>query len=156
MPRSGALISSSTTSASIGSAFPFKTSGPRERQRKLRALRAVRSEVTICPGSAACSSRAATLIASPATSASPGGGSTVATASPVFTPMRISSSIPCRARRSSLTRASRRCMRIAARSARDGSSSCASGAPNTAMTASPANFSTVPPSASISSRMATK
>ncbi|TML64184.1 MAG: hypothetical protein E6G17_03315 [Actinobacteria bacterium] len=47
-------------------------------------------------------------------------------------------------------------MRSAARRARDGSSSCATGTPKAATTASPMNFSTVPPSASISSRMASK
>jgi hypothetical protein len=38
----------------------------------------------------------------------------------------------------------------AARTARSASSSCAVGAPKTAMTASPMNFSTVPPKCSIS------
>ena len=47
-------------------------------------------------------------------------------------------------------------MRSAARKALEGSSSCAVGTPNAAMTASPMNFSTVPPSASISSRIAPK
>src|SRR5438105_7935157 len=41
-----------------------------------------------------------------------------------------------------------------ARSARSGSSSCAAGTPKAAITASPMNFSTVPPSASSSSRIA--
>ena len=36
----------------------------------------------------------------------------------------------------------------AARTARSGSSSCATGAPNSAITASPMNFSTVPPKCS--------
>ena len=40
----------------------------------------------------------------------------------------------------------------AARTARSGSSSCATGAPKTAITASPMNFSTVPPKCSISAR----
>ena len=39
-------------------------------------------------------------------------------------------------------------MRSAARTARSASSSCATGTPNTAITASPMNFSTVPPYAS--------
>ncbi len=52
-------------------------------------------------------------------------------------------SIPTRAARpSSLTRSS---VASAARTARSASSSCASGTPKAAMTASPANFSTVPP-----------
>ncbi len=45
---------------------------------------------------------------------------------------------------------------VAARTARAGSSSCATGTPKAAITASPMNFSTVPPSASISSRIAAK
>jgi len=40
----------------------------------------------------------------------------------------------------------------AARTARSGSSSCATGAPNNAITASPMNFSTVPPNRSSSAR----
>jgi hypothetical protein len=51
---------------------------------------------------------------------------------------------------------SRRRIRSAARSARVGSSSCASGTPNTATMASPMYFSTVPPSASISWRIEEK
>ena len=57
------------------------------------------------------------------------------TISPVFTPIRPS--IP------SGGKASR--IRTAARSARNASSSCATGTPNTATTASPMNFCTVPP-----------
>ena len=45
----------------------------------------------------------------------------------------------------SATHISRERMTIAARTARSGSSSCAIGTPNTAITASPMNFSTVPP-----------
>ncbi len=45
---------------------------------------------------------------------------------------------------------SRRGSPIAARTARSGSSSCATGAPNSAITASPMNFSTVPPKCSSS------
>ncbi len=47
-------------------------------------------------------------------------------------------------------------MRSAALRALAGSSSCAIGTPNAAITASPMNFSTDPPSASISSRIAPK
>ena len=64
-------------------------------------------------------------------------------ASPVVIPIRISSS-------PSSASASR--MESAARTARSGSSSCATGAPKTAMTASPMNFSTVPPKRSSSAR----
>ncbi len=55
-------------------------------------------------------------------------------------------------RRSRLS--SRRCIARAACSARSAWSSCASGTPKTAMTASPANFSTVPPARPISSAIA--
>ena len=47
-----------------------------------------------------------------------------------------------------------RCIAIAACSARSAWSSSAPGAPNAAITASPANFSTVPPAASISAAIA--
>ena len=87
---------------------------------------------------------------------SPGAGSVVARTSPVFTPIRIASVTPCCAASSSFTSSSRRSIRSAARIARLGSSSCAAGTPNAAITASPMNFSTVPPSATISSRIALK
>jgi hypothetical protein len=66
------------------------------------------------------------------------------------------SRIPYRRSISPFNESRRRRMRSAARSARAGSSSCAVGTPNAAITASPMNFSTVPPSASISSRIAEK
>ena len=54
----------------------------------------MRSATIVWPGSASCSSRAAALTAAPVTIASPGGGSSVATASPVLIPVRISMVIP--------------------------------------------------------------
>ena len=73
----------------------------------------------------------------------PGRASRVTSASPVLTAMRTSSwpssTIPSR-------------IASAARTARSGSSSCATGAPKTAITASPMNFSTVPPRRSSSWR----
>jgi hypothetical protein len=63
-------------------------------------------------------------------------------ASPVFAAVRICSSPSLSASR----------IASAARTARSGSSSCATGAPKTAITASPMNFSTVPPCRSISAR----
>ncbi len=94
-------------------------------------------------GAADCR-RAAVLTTSPATSASPSAAfaSSETSASPVLTAARISSP--------SSTSASRTAS--AARTARSGSSSCATGAPKTAITASPMNFSTVPPKRSSSSR----
>ena len=83
-------------------------------------------------------SRAAVLTTSPAAIPSPASGraSTVTSASPVLTPMRTSTPArpPAHSRIAS-----------AARTARSGSSSCATGAPKIAITASPMNFSTVPP-----------
>ena len=64
----------------------------------------------------------------------------------MFTPIRISSATPCVRCSASFTSARRCRIPSAARSARAGSSSCAIGTPNTAITASPMNFSTVPPS----------
>ena len=92
----------------------------------------VSSPIRISPGCAACSSRAATLTASPVASRS----SVPVTTSPVLTPIR-------RLRRRA--RAGRRASppppgRPAARRPR-----APAGTPNTAMTASPMNFSTVPP-----------
>ena len=95
-----------------------------------RALR-VSAPISTSPGSAACSSRAATFTASPVTSVSP----SPATTSPVLTPIR--------ARRPSAGTAAR--ISHAARTARRASSSWETGTPKTAITASPMNFSTVPP-----------
>ena len=53
--------------------------------------------------------------------------------------------MPSRRSSRSLIASSRSCISSAARQARSASSSCASGTPNTATTASPMNFSTVPP-----------
>ena len=92
--------------------------------------------------------REAVLTTSPAT-ASPTCGPVpnVTTASPVFTAIRTATSGSTVRRRSSML--SR--MRSAAWIARAGSSSCATGAPNTPSTASPMNLSNVPPNRSRSS-----
>jgi hypothetical protein len=86
--------------------------------------------------------RAAVFTTSPVTKLSPSSGRapSATIASPLFTAARASSS-------SSATRS-----RIAspARTARSASSSCATGAPKTAITASPTNFSSVPPKRSTS------
>jgi hypothetical protein len=91
------------------------------------------------PVGAAVWSRLAVLTTSPAASGSP---PIVTNASPVLTPIR--SSIPCSSAQSRIA--------SAARTARSGSSSCATGAPKMAITASPMNFSTVPPKRSSSPR----
>ena len=95
-------------------------------------------------GAAVCR-RAAVLTTSPDAMPSPASGRapSATRASPVVIPMRTSSS-PASAKVSR--------MESAARTARSGSSSCATGAPNTAITASPMNFSTVPPNRSSSER----
>jgi hypothetical protein len=86
---------------------------------------------------------------SPATMLSPRSGRapTATSASPVFTPTRTDRSSSGRLR---LISSMAWVIRRLARTARSASSSCATGAPNTAMTASPMNFSTVPPNRSIS------
>jgi hypothetical protein len=89
--------------------------------------------------------RAAELTMSPAAIPSPASkrAPRVISASPVFTAMRTCS-VPSSAIQSRIA--------SAARTARSGSSSCASGAPKSAITASPMNFSTVPPNRSSSDR----
>ena len=89
---------------------------------------------------------------SPATMPSPSAPSVTA-ASPVSTPARArSSSAPtsCPSADTAATRSS------AARTARSASSSVAVGVPHTAITASPMNFSTVPPYSSIRRRQMSK
>ena len=75
-----------------------------------RTAAAVRSPTRISPGSAACSSRAATLTASPVTNELPTRGCPTTT-SPVFTPMRSESASP-------KSSSSRLCIESAAWSAR--------------------------------------
>ena len=96
-----------------------------------RTSRSVCSPIRTSPAEAACSRRAATFTASPVTSVSPAPDTT----SPVLSPIRTSSP-----RRPTTSRIS-----AAARTARSASSSCTCGSPNTAIAASPTNFSTVPP-----------
>ena len=87
------------------------------------------------------------LTTSPATIPSPRSGRAprATTASPVVTAARTATSRPSPRKASIVSR-----IRNAARTARSASSSCATGAPKTAMTASPMNFSTVPPKLSMS------
>jgi len=115
-----------------GSAFPFNSNGSTSSASTAADTSAyVAVPISTSPGSAACSSRAATFIASPVASIS----SVVVTTTPVLTPIRP--------RRPSSGSASR--ISTAARQARSASSSRTTGTPNTATTASPMNFSTVPP-----------
>ena len=96
----------------------------------------VASPTSTVPGAAADWSRDAVLTRSPATMpwfVAP----MVTAASPVSTPARAA--MPGPSVRTASTRSR------AARTARSGSSSRATGAPQTAITASPMNFSTLPP-----------
>src|SRR5262249_48874203 len=91
---------------------------------------------TISPGAAACWSRAAMLTASPVTNVDSASSTTT---SPASTPTRASRP---RSRTCSSTE-------NAARRARSASSAWVLGTPNAAITASPADFSTVPPNRSM-------
>jgi hypothetical protein len=157
LPGSADPIGSPMSSlTSTSTALPRIPTEPTFRYRNVGAAEIVRGPTRICPGSASCWMRAATLTASPVTMTSPRRGLVVDTTSPLLMPMRTSSSgLPSDCSR--LFSSARR-FRIpsAARIARAGSSSCATGTPKTAMTASPMNFSTVPPRASISSRASSK
>ena len=119
-------------SAGTASALPFSVErlhGPVSTASRTSA--SVCSPIRISPGWAACSSRAATLTASPVARRSP---------VPVTTSPCHHADAVLRGRDRAARRASR--LRPQARSA---SSSCSCGTPKTAITASPMNFSTVPP-----------
>ena len=138
--------------AGTGSTLPFAVIGSVSRY----SITVRVEEYVSCPtrtestGALDCS-RAAVLTTSPATIATPVSGrapsSTIA--SPVLTAARICSSSSGSA--SSMSAIESRTA-IAARTARSASSPYATGAPKTAITASPMNFSTVPPNRSISAR----
>ena len=123
--------------AGTGAVLPFSVCWPAS-SKAIAALaaRIVASPTRTVPGSATDWSRAAVLTRSPATMpwfVAP----RVTAASPVRTPARAWIVGPRLATASTRSRA--------ARTARSASSSRAVGAPQTAMTASPMNFSTVPP-----------
>jgi hypothetical protein len=101
----------------------------------------VDSPTKTCPGAATAWIRAAVLTMSPATMPCPSAPMLTA-ASPVSTPARA-----CRPVDAELVaqRGDRGHQIEAARTARSASSSVAIGVPHTAITASPMNFSTVPP-----------
>src|SRR5829696_7478400 len=94
-------------------------------------------------------------MASPVANPCPPEGSPVTT-SPVFTPMRTSRLTPQRRSSSSFSVPRDPAISTEARMARNASSSCTTGMPNTAMTASPMNFSTVPPCRSRTRRVVRK
>ena len=153
-PTSGAVRlraiggASSTTSsrrnASTGRDFPFSSSGSSASAwTASRTSASVSAPTRISPFGAACSRRAATLTASPVTRVSP---SPPTTTSPLLIPIRASNSCAAIASRIS----------AAARTARSASSSCETGMPKTAITASPTNFSTDPPWRSMIARRSSK
>ena len=141
-----------TSHAGTGSAFPFARTGSTSRYSIVsRVARYVASPTRMPSTGAADWSRAQVLTTSPAAIHSPPSGRawSATAATPLFTPIRMCSSLPMSAAFSSSTRD--RTAR-AARTARSGSSSWATGAPKIATTASPMNFSTVPPYRSSSTR----
>ena len=103
--------------------------------------RRVTSSTSTVAGSAIDCSREAVLTVSPSTIPSLVVPNWTA-ASPVSTPARTRSSVIPTSAPSAVTAA---VSASAARTARSGSSSRATGVPHTAITASPMNFSTVPP-----------
>ena len=114
-----------------------------EREDVFSVAACVDSPTATAIGGAADCRRAATFTASPVRKPSPEPGSTSrrTRASPVLTPTRTSTAWPAMPGRASTSSTRRR----PARTARSGSSSCSVGTPKTATTASPMNFSTVPP-----------
>src|SRR5690606_31394390 len=106
------------------------------------------------PGGARDCSRKAMFTTSPATLACPPSRAAARStmASPVATPSRNRSPPAC----SGANRASTRCSSSPARTHRSGSVSVATGAPNSAITASPMYFSTTPPYCAMTRRVAEK
>ncbi len=76
--------------------------------------------------------------------------------SPVFTPVRVEIRTPQRCSSSAFSESRAAPISAAAVTARTASSSCRWGTPNTAITASPMNFSTVPPWRSSTARISSK
>ena len=85
MNASAVASTATRRNAGTGSRFPFNSSGSTASTiTASRTSDSVAAPIRISPGGAACSSRAATLTASPVTSVSP----SPATTSPVLTPVR--------------------------------------------------------------------
>jgi len=136
-----------------GSALPLSRCDPASAKAiALAARRCVASSVRTCPGSAVACTRAAVFTASPATMPSPTAPSVTAT-SPVTTPARAASPVASASAPSCPTVATRS---SAARTGRSASPSVAAGVPQTAITASPMNFSTTPPYRPMTVRAAAK
>ena len=97
VPRTASASGSITRRAVTVPDFPFSSRSTAAPKRNAsRVARYVRSPTNTLPGSAACSSRAATLTASPATIRWSAGAPTGAITSPVLTPMRMARVIPWR------------------------------------------------------------
>ena len=133
--------------AASGSLFPFASIGSTASATNVSPTTLyVFAPSSTSPGAAACSNRAATLTASPVASRWSAAESTPpTTTSPVLTPVRVVICTPCSRSSSSFSRSSAARSSSTARTARAASSSRTTGTPNTAITASPMNFSTVPP-----------
>ena len=120
----------------IGASLPLSSCSPADSYAiEPEVTRWVDSPTSTMPGSAADWSRLAVFTRSPATMPCPR-APTVTAASPVSTPARA-----CKPGKRPLTAST---TSRAARTPRSASSSWAVGAPHTAITASPMNFSTVP------------
>ena len=125
-----------------GSVFPLSSCSPASPNAIAASdARRVVSPTRTVPGWAALWIREAVLTRSPVTMPCPSAPSVTA-ASPVCTPARRRSSVTPLAPASASTASTRS---RAARTARSASSSRATGAPQSAITASPMNFSIVPP-----------
>jgi hypothetical protein len=136
------LITRTARHSCTGSDLPLSSRAPASSYTTASSVAClVDSPTSTEPGSATDWIRDAVLTRSPATIPSllaP----MVTAASPVSTPTRARSSedpISCPSAATAAVRS------MAARTARSASSSIATGAPHTAITASPMNFSTVPP-----------
>ena len=140
-PRSA--TTRSARHAGTGAALPLSVCSPAgSKAIAFEAARCVASPTRTEPGGATDWRRDAVFTRSPATMPCPTAPIMTA-ASPVSTPARAS--IPGPSALTAWTSSS------PARTARSASSSCAVGAPQTAITASPMNFSTVPPYRAITS-----
>ena len=133
--------------AASGSLFPFASTGATASATTVSPTTLyVFAPSSTSPGAAACSNRAATLTASPVASRwSVAESAPPTTTSPVLTPVLVVIWMPCSRSSSAFSRSSAARSSTTARTARAASSSRTTGTPNTAITASPMNFSTVPP-----------
>ena len=147
MARSPGRPSSASASQTwTGTRLPLAVTWPIRRYSiASRVASSVATPTRICPASAASPIRRAVFTASPSTVYESLPPTNPATTSPVFKPMCMRNGMPRSRSNSAESSSSTRCMTSAARTARSASSSCACGAPNTAITSSPMILSTCPP-----------